>query len=137
MDIFERASRAQLRFEVSKGLATTEDLWGLSLESLDKIAIKVNKALKEEEGTESFIGVKSKTQTQNQLRLDILKHIIDAKIKAKDAAAARAANQAKVSQLKELINKKAVTELENKSMDELQGLLGQLTGTEEEEALNF
>lgn len=136
MEIFERASRAKLRFTVGKGEASAEDLWDLSLETLNQVAIKVNKALKEE-GEESFIGTKSKTQTQNQLRLDILKHVIAAKLQAKEAAATRAANQAKVSQLKELINKKAVSDLEAKSMDELQGLLGELTGKEEEETLSF
>ncbi len=136
MDIFERSSRKKVRFEIGKGQVAAEDLWDLSLETLNTAAIKVNKALKEE-GEESFIGTKSKTQTENQLKLDVLKHVIDAKIKAKEAAATRAANQAKVSQLKELITKKANTELENKPMEELQGLLGELTGTEEEESLNF
>lgn len=137
MEIFERAARKKVRFTVGKGEASAEDLWDLSLETLNQVAIKVNKALKDE-GEESFIGTKSKTQTENQLKLDILKHVIEAKLKAKEVAATRATNMAKASQLKELINKKATTELENKSMDELQALLGDLTGkTEDEEALSF
>ena len=48
MSIFEKASRLQLRFASTKGSLSVEDLWGLSLESLDTLAKAVNKQIKAE-----------------------------------------------------------------------------------------
>lgn len=131
MELFERASRAKLRFSMSRGEASAEDLWDLSLESLNTIAVKVNKAIKDE-GEESFIETKSKALTQNQLRLDILKHVIKAKQDAKTAATTRALNQAKAGQLKQLIADKSNEALANKTIEELQGMLGEVVQDEEE-----
>lgn len=134
MDIFERASRAKLRFDSSKGNLSTEDLWGLSLESLNTIAVKTDKAIKDE-GQTNFIGKQTTTASKNELRLDILKHVIKAKLDAKEAAATRAANQAKVDKIKDLIANKADAELANKSVEELQQLMNAIPTTEDEELL--
>ena len=37
-NLFEKASKMKLRFSTTKGVLSTEDLWDLSLESLDRIA---------------------------------------------------------------------------------------------------
>lgn len=134
MDIFERASRAKLRFDSTKGNLSTEDLWGLSLESLNTIAVRTDKALKDE-GQTNFIGKQTTTASKNELRLDILKHVIKAKLDAKDAAATRAANQAKVDKIKDLIANKADAELANKSVEELEQLMNGIPTQEEEELL--
>lgn len=118
MSIFEKASKLKLRFSTSKGLLSAEDLWDLSLESLDVIAVSVDKQL-ETSGKKSFIGKRNTKNAELELALEVLKHIIEVKLAEKDAKAARAEKQAKVAQLKEIIGRKSLTELENKSTDDL------------------
>ncbi len=98
MDIFERASRAKLRIDSVVGLLTTEQLWDLPLTAkgerpdLDKIARAVNSELKSiEEG--SFVTLKpDPRKIELELKLDILKHVIQAKLDAKAAAEKAAEN---------------------------------------------
>lgn len=44
--MFEKASRIKLRYSTNRGVLSVEDLWDLSLEQLDPIAINLNKSLK-------------------------------------------------------------------------------------------
>ena len=55
MSNFEKASKLKLRFSTNRGELSIEDLWDLSLESLDQIAVAIDKAL-ETAGKKSFIG---------------------------------------------------------------------------------
>lgn len=128
MDIFEKASKLKLRFASSKGQISTEDLWDLSLTNLDSLAKTVNKSLKEE-AEESFIGErKSSSTTLQELRLDILKHVISVKLEEKENARIRAEKNAKIAQLKELLNSKKNEELASKSSDEIEKMLSELEG---------
>lgn len=87
--MFEQASRVKLRFKLSNGVVSTEDLWDLSLESLDSLARQLNKTIKDEEEI-SFIKEKSSANKLTELRFEIVKHIIAVKLaereKAQDAA---------------------------------------------------
>lgn len=123
--MFEKASRLKLRFETSKGLLSTEDLWELNLTSLDSIAKGVNKKLKDET-EESFIAVKSSKNTELELKLEILKHVIAEKMAAQEAAKNRAVRNAKLSQLKDLAARKANAELDAKSLDEINAMITEL-----------
>ena len=76
--MFEKASRMKLRYQTNRGVISVEDLWDLSLESLDAIAISLNKKLKESQ-TESFIKTKTKDTTELELKFNIVKHNIDIK----------------------------------------------------------
>jgi hypothetical protein len=129
MSIFEKASKAKLRFSTSRGQLSTEDLWDLSLESLDQIAINVDKQI-ETSGTKSFIGKRSTKNAELELALELLKHIISVKLAEKDAKAKRAEKSAKVAELKALIAEKSVEELRGKSTQEL---LAELDAIEKEE----
>ena len=44
--MFEKASRIKLRYSTNRGVLSVEDLWDLSLEQLDPIAINLSKRLK-------------------------------------------------------------------------------------------
>ena len=128
LNIFERASIASLRFSSGRGQITTEDLWNLDLEDLDKIARRVNKELKDS-GEESFIEERPKTDVTNQLRLDILKHVIKSKQTAAAAATTRATNRARREQLEEILLRKEVEALDAKSVDEIKAELAELSTT--------
>lgn len=133
MSIFEKASRQQLRFNSSKGMLTTEDLWQLSLESLDSIAKTVNKKLKSD-SEESFIGKRTKSNTESELQLDILKHIISVKLAEDEARKTRTERTAKIAQLKELATAKEGEELKGKSKQEILAMIANLQN--EDELLN-
>ncbi len=125
MEIFEKASRMKLRFDTSKGQLSTEDLWGLSLQSLDTIAKATNKKLKED-SEESFISARSTTSTVLDLQMDILKHVIAVKLAEKDAAALRAEKRAKLDQLKTIYAAKQNEQLSSKSLEDIEKLMAEL-----------
>ncbi len=118
MDIFEKASRLKLRFTTTKGLLSVEDLWDLSLTSLDTIAKAVNKRLKEE-NEESFITTRSKSNSELELSLDILKHVITIKLEEKEKATLKAERRAELDLLKNLRENKKLEALNSLSLEEI------------------
>lgn len=125
MDIFERASRAKLRFPTTKGSLSTEDLWDLNLTSLDTIAKQANRRLKDEE-EESFVTPKTKKASENQLQLDILKHIIASKVATEEANKKRAETNAQIARIEGIILEKQDKSLTEKSVDDLKAMLNEL-----------
>ena len=123
-DIFEKAAKNKLRFQSSKGLLATEDLYDLNLTALDVIARKVNKEIRENE-EESFISNR-KPSTHNTLRLEILKYIIAEKISERDKAKEKAVREAQVSQLKDILAQKQAEELKGLSAEEIQKKIAEL-----------
>lgn len=132
MEIFERASRKKLRFSTNKGLITAEDLWDLSLTSLDTIAKAVNKQLREE-SEESFITPSSSaTKTDLTLRLDILKHVIGVKMTQAEARKKATERTEELKTLQSLLADKKVKELEGLSPEEIQRRIAALSTSEAE-----
>lgn len=125
MNNFEKATRLRLRFETSRGNLNVEDLWRLPLAELDKLAIALNKQLKES-SEESFIKAKSKDNKLLELRFDIVKHIIETLLSEDKEKKKAADKRAKREQLLELIAKKKNQELEGKSLEELEAELTKL-----------
>lgn len=125
MNNFEKATRLRLRFETSRGNLNVEDLWRLPLVELDKLAIALNKQLKES-SKESFIKAKSKDNKLLELRFDIVKHIIETLLSEDEEKKKAADKRAKREQLLELIAKKKNQELEGKSLEELEAELTKL-----------
>lgn len=117
MEMFALATRNKLRFNSSKGLVTTEDLWSLSLTELDKIAVILNRTIKESV-EESFIN-KNNADEKLQLSFEIVKYVINTKLKEKEEKRIEVEKLQKKQQLLELINKKENESLEQLSLDEL------------------
>lgn len=90
MNIFERAARAKLRFSSERGELTVENLWDLPLlgkgVNLDALARDTNHELRSiAEG--SFVNIApDPRKSALELKLDILKHIIQSKLNDKAAA---------------------------------------------------
>jgi hypothetical protein len=131
-DLFEDASRQKLTFATSKGALTVYDLWDLQLKDLDTLAKAANKALKtsEEESFIPTVGRRTKEETLNALRLNILKRVIKVKVEEAEKATQRAIASAKRARIKELMAQKEDEAFKGKSLDELQKLLGELGGDE-------
>lgn len=116
--MFEKASRIKLRYSTNRGVLSVEDLWDLSLEQLDSIAINLNKRLKESQ-TESFIKTRTKDTTELELKFNIVKHIIDVKLQEQEERTVAAEKKAKRQKILDLMAKKQDAELESKSYEEL------------------
>ena len=116
--MFEKASRLKLRFNTQFGVLSAKDLWDLGLEQLDSEFKKLNKELKAED-EESLLETKSKANTLASLRVDIIKHIVKAKLEEKDAREAAAEKKEKKEKLLALIADKQDETLKNMSEEEL------------------
>lgn len=130
MELFERAARLKLRFETSIGAITTEDLFDQPLTdtrkvNLDDIARRLSREVRESE-VESFVDAPSNANSLLQLKLDVVKRVIELKIADRDAAKKSAATKAQKAQLVELIAEKKAEGLKGKSIEELEAQLATL-----------
>jgi len=130
MNMFEEASRLKLRFPSPKGALTVEDLWDLPLTStraasLDLVAKTVNRSLKELD-EESFVTPGSKANTEETLKLDILKHVIAVRLEENKQHRLALENKKKKERIMEIINTKEDEALGAKSLDELRDMLNAL-----------
>ncbi len=126
MNIFEKASRLKLRFNVGSRLnLTVENLWDLPLthtkgEDLDHIAIELQEQLSSNE--KSFVVQQSKTkETQvNQLKFDIVKYIIDVRLEEQKVANLERQRAQEIATLKELQKQAKIRDLQNLSSEEIE-----------------
>lgn len=124
LNIFEQATRKKLRFPTSAGLVTVEDLWDLPLQhpkssNLDSIAINLSKHINETK-QESFVTKVTNTINSDlQLSLDIVKHIIDVKIQEQADRMASKEREEHNKRIDELIAKQQDKLLESKTIEEL------------------
>lgn len=130
VNLFELAARKGFRFESSKGQLTVEDLFQLPLDSeksasLNQVAKTIARQLKQAE-EESFVAVKTSTNTELEQKLELVKHVIS--VRLEENAAARKAVEAKQQREKiaALLAQKQDQELAGKSVEELQAMLEQL-----------
>jgi len=118
-NLFIEASRKQLRFSTTSGQLNVEDLWDLSLTSLDTIAKGLNKQVKEA-AEESFIKTRSAANKVLELKLEIVKYVIKVKMAEAEEKANAVEKKAKKEKLLSLIAEKQDEGLKAKSIEELQ-----------------
>lgn len=123
--MYKKASKLKLRFSTSKGNLSTEDLWDLSLEQLDAIAVKLDEQI-EKSPRKSFIKTASKVNETLELKFAIVKDVIDTKMAEQAARENQQAKSAQRQKLLELIAEKEDSELKGKSTDELRKMLDEL-----------
>lgn len=119
-EVFEQAARLKLRFETTRGCLSSEEMWDLSLPSLDTLARGVNKRLREAE-EESFIPsvLQRKAPSLDAIRLDLLKYVIGVKVIERDLAQKRAEDRAKLARLKALLAAREDEAFKTLSQDEI------------------
>lgn len=128
MSIFEKVSRLKIRFNTSKGLLTTEDLWDLPLRgpcSLDAIAVGLDRQLKEA-GTVSFVDKAKIADEKAQLAFDIVKRVIEVRLEEADAAKQAKAKRELRQKLLQIKAEKQEGDLREKSMEDLDKMLAEL-----------
>ena len=126
--MFKLATKLRLRFTSPKGVLTTEQLWDLTLTDLASMIKTVKKQLKGSEGDDelSFLDATKTTDTENQLRFDILKDVYLTKKADNDAARAAADKKAQKAKLAELIAEKEEGALKDKSLEDLKKMYAEL-----------
>jgi hypothetical protein len=132
MNMFEKATREKLRFVSSVGELTAEQLWDLPLTSkserpnLDAMARAVFSELKSlEEG--SFVELKpDPRKTAMELRLDIMKHVIGAKLEAKAEAEKAAENAERKRKLLAALASKEEAELTGMTKEQIESEIAKL-----------
>lgn len=125
--MFKKASQMKLRFDTAKGQLTVEDLFDLPLTSesnvsLDGIAIAVSRELQDSQEN-SFVESKSKGSDILELRLEILKDVIAARIAENEARRDEEAKKTRNDRIMQIIADKQDDALANKTIDELKELL--------------
>ena len=129
--LFEKASKLKLRFPIPKGEVTVEDVWDLPLTStrgpsLNMLAKKLNRLSKDAE-EESFVEeIKSKANTILELKFNIVKHIIEVKLKRRKAREDTALRKDKKEKLLGIIADKEMEGLKATSLSDLQKMVEDL-----------
>ncbi len=129
MDIFERASRLKLRFSTVAGNLSVEDLWDLPLIndylSLDDVAKDLNSVVKGQE-EESFVKINKNKDTVPQLKLDIVKRVIEHKVSQIERNEKKVKTEQKKERIVSILAEKEDDDLKGKSTEELRELLDEI-----------
>lgn len=124
MSLFENATRNKYRYLTGRGFVTTEDLWDLSLQELDRTAVQLNREIKTTQ-EESFLA-KNTTDTNLIERLEVLKTIITYKQDQEEIRKQEALRKVQREKLLELIDQKQHQQLSELSVEELKERVNQL-----------
>ncbi len=129
-NIFERATRRKLRFASNRGQSlSVEELWQLSLEDLDKIAVAVNEDL-QKETKKSFLPNKNRVETHNALRLEILTYIMSVRLAEDDAQKTRAEIRAQLAMLEEVAANKTGEAFKSMTLEDINKQIAELKAKE-------
>lgn len=124
-NLFEVASRKKLRFDSKHGKITVEELWDLSLESIDSIAVALNNKIKTTE-TISFVSDVSSANTEDKLKFDIVIHIINTRKAESEVRRERAVNAERARTIREELSRRKEDAIKTKSDEDLQKELDEL-----------
>lgn len=123
-NIFEYAVRNKVRFPF-KGMISVEDLWDLSLTNLDSIYKTLNKQVKQSE-EESLLSTSANVNTELEVKIAIIKHIVSVKLTEKENAEKASAKKAQKQKIMSIIATKENEALQNSSIEELNKMLDEL-----------
>ena len=123
-NIFEYAVRNKVRFPF-KGMISVEDLWDLSLTNLDSIYKTLNKQIKQSK-EESLLVTKTSVDTELEVQIAIVKHIVSVKLEEQDAREKAATKKAQKQKIMAIIANKEDEALQNSSVDDLRKMLDEL-----------
>lgn len=115
--MFEKASRLKLQFEGECGRFGADQLWDLDLLVLNAMAIALNDRV--QVGSISFIQENKGPDPLEQLRFDIIKHVIKVRLAEAKEVREEKSRSGKKQHLLELIKRKQNEGLTEMSIDEL------------------
>ena len=122
MDNFKQATKEKLRFQTSKGLLSTEQLWDLSLTELDGLAVQLQTDY-EQSGKKSFLVKRSVKDKTTKLKFDVVLDVLQTKSDEVEEAKQKAEDKAHNEKIINLISEKQEEGLKSKSVKELEKML--------------
>jgi len=122
MENFKLASQQKLRFQTNKGLLSVEQLWDLSLEDLDTLAISLETEHKES-GKKSFLVKTSAKNKITKLRFDVVLDVLNTKVEEMQAVQEAAEIKEHNKKIIALIAEKQDEALKGKSIKQLEAML--------------
>lgn len=127
-NLFEEATRKGVRYDSQVGKLTTEDLWKLPLTGrkpsdpdLDTVAKFIAQKIKQNE-EESFVK-QNRANNVDELKLEVVKHIIAYQLDVKAKLDEKIKNQSKKALILEALDKKQIEEISSKTKEELEAEL--------------
>lgn len=119
------AARRKYRFESGRGLVLFEDLFDLSLQTLDKIAVALDQKV-QAAGGKSFINKRTVSNTDIINQLELVKFVIETIQADDEAKKVRADKAAEKAFLNSLLEKKKINQLEGLPIEEIEKRLAAL-----------
>lgn len=130
MNIFAQIVKKGLTFTTDRGSILPQDIYNLPLTgnngfNLDSISRGLLKAVRDT-GEESLVSAPTQANSDDELRIEVLKYIIADKQEEATVRQEQAKKQLRKQQLQQLIAKKAVEADESTSMEDLEKELAEL-----------
>ena len=122
MEHFKLASQQKLRFQTNRGMLSSEQLWDLSLDELDALAVSLETQHKES-GKKSFLVKKTEKDRTAKLRFDIVLDILNTKVEEMQAAQEAQEIKEHNKKIITLISEKQDESLKGKSIKQLEAML--------------
>lgn len=127
MDIYKVASKQGTRIQTARGPLNVEQLWHLTLDELDALAISLQEKV-EKSSTKSFRSKRTSEDKGLKLQFDLVVDVLQTREEDAEKAKLIAERKVKNNKIREIIAEKQDGALKNKSVSQLEKLL------EEEEA---
>lgn len=118
--MFKQALRTKLRITTTKGKLSVEQLYDLSIEELDQLAVTLQEEA--QKASKSFIGL-SKADELSKLKFNVVLEVLQDKINIANAEARQSQNKKHNDKILALIAKKQDEALKGLSIEELQAQL--------------
>lgn len=122
--IFERAVKSKVRWQY-RGNLTVEDLFDLPVGDLDKL-YGVLRNEQKNVVEESLLKKATRETTLLNLKVDVVKHIVERKLAEKEAREMRVMAKAQKEKIASVIEKKKDASLEEMSIEDLQKTLDEI-----------
>ncbi len=122
MELFKLAAKEKYRFPF-KGNIAVEDLFDLTTSQLDVVYKELKSQVKD--SSDSLLNETSKEDKELKNKIKIVKEIFEDKVKEKQLKELALAEKQRKERIKELIAQKKDQDLADKSIEELEAMLGE------------
>lgn len=126
LDMFEIATCRKYRFQFN-GSLTVEDLWDLSVESLDKV-FKLLNAQRKQTQEESLLASKTKEDEDLMIKIEIVKYIVEVKLAEKEARAKAKEIKEQKQKIMAILDEKKDKALHDMTTEQLEAMLKGMEG---------
>ena len=125
--MFEKAARQKIRIPYKKKLLYVEDLFDLSLESLNNIYKILNAQLKSTK-EDSLLDVKDASTSKLELQVDLIKYVAEIKKAERTAQLEAIEKRRELEVLMTALADKKVDAIKNMTEEEIRNKIAQLQG---------